>query len=66
MAGCAIYPVRRGNPIGFALQSDCRDGDRRLECELLFDCVERRVPRRAAVTVTIGLDHDLDKIRIVE
>src|ERR1700730_10189104 len=66
MAGGAICPVRRGNAVGFALQSDCRDRDRRLAGELTLDCVEGRLARRDAVTVTIGLDHHLDESGIVE
>ena len=66
MAGSVICPVRRRNPVGFTLQSDCRDRDRRLARELRLDRIERRVAWRDPVTVTIGLDHHLDEIRIIE
>ena len=66
MAGGVLCPVRRGNAVGFTLQSDCRDRDRRLASELRLDRIECRITRRDAVTVTIGLDHHLDEIRIIE
>ena len=66
MAGSVLCPVRRRNPVGFSLQSDCLHSDRRLARELRFDRIERRVARRDAVTVTIGLYHHIDKIRIIE
>ena len=65
VAGSGICPVRRRNTVGFTLQSYCRDRDRRLASELPLDCIECRITRRHAVTVTIGLDHHLDEIRIV-
>jgi hypothetical protein len=48
------------------LQHDGRYRDRRARREPLLDALKRRVTWRVAEAVPVGLDDDVDEIRIVE
>src|SRR5216683_605094 len=63
----AAIPVRhRPDAVMATMQIDGRHGDLRLPRKLGFDACERRIAGRMAVTVPIGLYHDVDEIGIVE
>ena len=49
-----------------AMQDDGGDGDLRLGGKLLLDRLQGRIAWRVPETVAIGMDHDLDEVRIVE
>ena len=48
------------------MQDDRRDCDRRLGGKPILDRLQHRIARRLIIAVAIGLDHDLDKIRVVK
>jgi hypothetical protein len=58
--------VCRLHAVGVALQDDCRHADPWLRGELGFDRLQRRIARRIAIAMPVGLDRDRDEIRIVE
>ena len=49
-----------------AVQDDRRDGDRRPLGQAMLDRIETRVARRIAVAMPVGVNDDVDEIRIVE
>src|SRR5437588_8751811 len=57
---------RSVDAIALALQHDRRHPDRRLRSEQPFKRLQCGIARRVAETVAVGVDDDIDKIRIVE
>src|SRR5579863_7034811 len=64
--GMRIRRLGRRDAVGLALQGDRRHGDLRPGGEFLLDRLERRIARRIAETMTIGLNGHVDEIGIVE
>jgi hypothetical protein len=62
----ALRALWQRDPVTGAVQDDRRHRDRRLRGELLLDRIEAWIARCEAEAVAIGLDHHLDKIRVVE
>ena len=61
-----LLSSRQRNLAAGAMQDDRRDCDRRLGGKPILDRLQRRIARRLIIAVAIGLDHDLDKIRVVK
>jgi len=57
MAVGVLCPIGRRNAIGFTLRNDRGNRDRRLSRKLRLDPIERRVARRSAVTMAVGLNY---------
>ncbi len=62
----ALRAVWRSHRVLGAVQHDSRYGDRRSLGQAALDRVKARLAWRIAVTVTVGVDHHVDEVRIVE
>ena len=62
----ASAELRRLDAVGLALQRDGRHRDLGLRGKARFDLLQRRIARRIAEAVAIGMDCHRDEIRIVE
>ena len=58
--------LRRGDAVAAAMGRDGRHRNRWLLRQALLDRLQRRVALRIAEAMAVGLDHDIDKIRVVE
>src|SRR5690606_236363 len=61
---CAV--ARGVVSIRLAVEGNCWHSNWRLICELSLYCVVRRISRRKAEPMTVGVDHHIDVVRIVE
>ena len=57
---------RTPEPIVGAIQGDRRDLDLRAVSQLAFHVGKPRLAWRVQIAVTIGMDHDIDEVGIVE
>src|SRR5476651_2665074 len=56
----------RAHAVGLAIEIDRRHADRGLGLDARLDVHERRIARRVTEAVTIGLDHNVDIVGIIE
>ena len=66
LRGCRFAVCCRNDPVRVPVQRDCRNLDNRHCSKLQFDTLIRRVSRRQAKAMTVGVDRRIDVIRILE
>src|ERR1700749_363024 len=62
----AFGAIGRMNSVPFAVENDRRHFDCRLANQLPFDRLQRWVAGRSPVAVSIGMDDDLYKVRVIK
>ena len=61
-----LRQLRRRDAIAFAMQDNRRHGDHRLSREFGLGLLEPWITLRRSVAVPVGMDHNVDKIRVME
>ena len=61
-----IHRRGRAYAVISAAQRNCRHRNRRLRGQCLLDRLQRRVARRVHEPVAIGVNHHIDKVRVIK
>src|SRR5271154_4336735 len=63
---CRLAVRRRDHPVRVPVEGDCRNADGWLRCEPFLEVFVGWVARRMAETMAVGVNDDVDVVRVVE